>query len=466
MKYVACLAWLLVVANGCAPESQVSKEHSDPDSPIKQNVRESRSVDLTENRNLTTPDHQLAATLKEFSQQARELEAELRFEEALASREKIVELTELRFGRDSWQVKNAQIGMEFARQAVGFGDQKKQQFLTARKFNQTAAELLAEQDYEPALQNALDSLNLLYGLTGPESVGVGRQVLQIAEIREKLGLHEEAASDIHRGIRILRGRGYDCHPLLEMAHSTLAAIYARADQFPPSIANQKVATRMASQLWGEQSVQYAMQANQLGTIYHQSGENETALKVLRGSEAIYRLNLGPDALDVGSVRMNIGRTLMNIRNFSEALDNFQMAEQVFIKLIPRPHSFIVECKTKMATIHLMEHRYVLAEDLLHSAVEEQQQVTGVTPAQLAATEYQLSIALGQQGKYDRTQPLLEKIIEIQQRDLGVANPFTVRSLQAYAIVLKETQQVEAAQRVYHQIEQVTALNADGNRLRR
>ena len=54
-------------------------------------------VDLTENRNLTAPDHQLAATLKEFSQQARELEAELRFEEALVSREKIVELTELRF---------------------------------------------------------------------------------------------------------------------------------------------------------------------------------------------------------------------------------------------------------------------------------------------------------------------------------------------------------------------------------
>lgn len=466
MKYVAYLAWLLVVANGCAPEARVSSERSDLDSPIKQNVRESRSVDLTENRNLTAPDNQLAATLKEFSQQAKEFEAELRFEEALVSREKIVELAELRFGHGSWQVKNAQIGMKFAHKAVSFDDLKKQHFLNARKFNQAAAELLAKQDYDPALQNALDSLDILYGLAEPESVMVGRQVLKISEIRRKLGLNEEAASDIHRGIRILRGQGFDCHPELEMAHSNLAAIYTRADQFPPSIANQKVATRMASQLWGEQSVQYAQQANQLGMIYHQSGENETALKVLRGSEAIIRLNLGPAALDVGSIRMNIGRVLMEIRNFREALDNFQMAERVFIKLIPRPHSFIVECKTKMATLHMMEHRYVLAEDLLRSAVNEQQQVTGVTPAQLAATEYRLSIALGQQGKYDRTQPLLEKIIAIQQRDLGVANPLTVRSLQAYAIVLKQTQQVEAAERVCLQIEQVTALNGDSNSLRR
>ena len=75
-------------------------------------------------------------------------------------------------------MKNAQIGMEFAHQAVGFGDLKKQHFLNARKFNQAAAELLAEQDYEPALQNALDSLNILCGLTGPESVRVGGQVLQ------------------------------------------------------------------------------------------------------------------------------------------------------------------------------------------------------------------------------------------------------------------------------------------------
>ena len=102
--------------------------------------------------------------------------------------------------------------MEFAHQAVGFGDLKKQHFLNARKFNQAATELLAEQDYEPALQNALDSLNLLYGLTGPESVSVGRQVLQIADIREKLGLHEEATSDIHRGIRILRGPGIRLSP--------------------------------------------------------------------------------------------------------------------------------------------------------------------------------------------------------------------------------------------------------------
>ena len=65
---------------------------------LNKNVRESRPVDLVENRNLTAPDHPLATTLKEFRQQARELEAELRFEEALVAREKIVELTEHRFG--------------------------------------------------------------------------------------------------------------------------------------------------------------------------------------------------------------------------------------------------------------------------------------------------------------------------------------------------------------------------------
>lgn len=465
MKYVACLALLVVVSIGCSTENQVSMERSDHEPPIVRNERQSGTVGLPENPTHSA-ENQLVARLKELSQQVNQLEAEMRFEEAFACWEKITESAELCFGQDSWQLKNARISMAFAHVAAGFSDLQKQQFLEVRSLNQAAAERLAEQDYEPALRNALNSLDVLSRLTGPESVMMGRLVLQIAGIREKLGRNEEAASDIHRGIRILRGQGFACHPELEAAHSTLASIYSRGEQLPPSIANQKVATRMASQLWGDQSVRYAMQANQLGVIYHQSGENVTALKVLRGSEAICRLNLGPNALDVGSIRMNIGLVLMELGNHSESLDNLQMAEQVFLKHVPRPHAMIAECKTKMATMHMLNQRYVLAEEILRSSLKEQQQVPGVTPSQLAVTEYRLSIALGQQGKYDRTQPLLEKVIAIQQRDLGMANPFTVRSLQAYANVLKQTRQVEAAQRVYDQIEHVTALQGNNNFLHR
>ena len=459
------LGFVLIFAMGCTSDTDVSVGPKGEPPLLTRNQRETPSVVAPQRNPQAVGPDSFAEVLEELTQRAARYEEDLDFEAALKTWEEISSEVGVRFSPDSWQVATAMVGKSFAKKACGFDAKQCELYREARRLNQEMAELLKDRDYTLALGNANKLLEIFKQLTGDDSANVGRELLQMAIIKENLGQLEEAAGDFHQGIQLLNNIGFETHPEIELAHAALAAIYSRANQFPASIANQKLATRMSGQIWGEDSVKYAGQANQLGSIYHRSGDYETALKILRGSEAVRRAKLGPDAIEVGHSRLNIGTVLMDMKAFPEALESMQMAEHIFLQTVPRRHQGVVLCQTKMATIYMLQKQYELAEETLTSAVNELRQVANVMPSQMSGTEYQLAIALGRQGKYAQAQPLLEKIIATQEVELGPSHPMTVRSLKAYALVLKQTRQGSEAQRVYDQIQRTAGLEQSADSVR-
>ncbi|MCH2179115.1 MAG: tetratricopeptide repeat protein [Mariniblastus sp.] len=465
MSNPSYLGFVLICVMGCTSETDVSIRPSGEPPVLTRNQRDSPSITTPQRNTGPVGTDSFTRVMEELTQRAALYEEGLDFEASLKTWEEISNEVAVHFAPDSWQVATAAAGKEFAKKACGFNAEDCELYREARRLNQELAKLLKDRDYALALSNANKSLEILKQLTGDYSANVGRQLLQMAIIKENLDLLEEAAGDFHQGIQLLNNIGFKTHPEIELAHSALAAIYSRANQFPASIANQKLATLMSGKIWGEDSVKYAGQANQLGSIYHRSGDYETALKILRGSVAIRRAKLGADAIEVGHSQLNIGTVLMDMKRFSEALESVKIAEQIFQQTVPRRHRGIVLCHNKLATIYMLQKQYGLAEEQLKLAVRELQQVAHVMPSQMSLTEYQLAISLGRQGKYSQAQPLLEKIISTQEVELGPSHPMTVRSLKAYALVLKQTKQEIDAQRVYDRIQRTAGLEKGDERVR-
>ena len=454
IKSVGCLACLLGALFGCAPEEPVSTRAVH----LRVSTEEiDRSVTRLEEESLELSGKRFILQLDTLIQRAKRHEMDFDFHNAMISWKQAAALTQAHSEAEWWQLRDAEAGVQFAQMVLEWDELNKEQLRRSVDLNQTATRQATQGDYSSALQNRLRALSILCGLTGPESVAVGNQWLLIGEVRKKMGQFQEAMADIEQGLGIFAVQKYETHPQIATAYASLADASFQDQQFGSAIANQVLALDMVSRLWGDQSISYAEQASQLGMYYYCSGQYQTALVQLQKSEVILKIHLITDTELAGQVYLNLGLVLAKLGDISSAIDCFQTAENVFLQQFPRSHRVIAECQTGRAMAYMKESRYGLAEECLQLAMVEWQQVRGITPAQLSMTEYQISIALERQGKYEQSQPLLEKIIAIQQRDLGMADPLTVRSLQAYSLVLRQNRQVEAARRIDDQIQRVAGL---------
>ncbi len=455
---IAIIALSIFVLTGCSNEpDRQSESKRDAAAPniaetdhtvIQRNdadaVSPSQKADAAQPQ--TGQTEELSKLFAALTHKAQQLEAEMKHAEAAEVWTELAEKLTQTFGPEAWQTQNAVWSRDFAVRAAELGDGQLQKLRQITQLNRQAQKLISDHDLSQAIDTALQSRELLEQTIPDANVPLARQSLEIAALQAAIGDHDSAVKNYQAAIHRFHQSNMTRHPDLERAHAGLAAAALATGNVAQALANQKEATRIAGSLWGDGSIDYALQANQLGVLHHRSGDLQTALRILRASEAIRRNHLGPDHPQVGHSRFNIGVVLMDMKQYDEALGNFKQAEQILLAA-PRPDwKSVSECQSKMATLYMLGGHFVPAQSMLQSALTNLKQSPSFTPDEINALQYRLAIALAKQGKYDRARPMLEQLVDVQRRTLG-DHPDTLKSIQALALVMQQTRQSDAAERL-------------------
>ncbi|MEM7455598.1 MAG: tetratricopeptide repeat protein, partial [Planctomycetota bacterium] len=275
-------------------------------------------------------------------------------------------------------------------------------------------------------------------LFGEEAPIVGKLNCQLAGIRQTAGDMDGASSNYHAGIDILREKYCPIHPEIVAAQSALANCYLEMGEFRTAIANLKASTSMAAQLFGEESLQYARQANQLGVAYYRGGDLDTAEQILKGAEAIRRQSLGEEHLLVGHSLLNVGIVMLDQRDYSSAVHCLERAESIFAGSTETSSELLFKSRNKLATVYMLIQQPDLAEPLLTLLIESRKAEFGDDHPDVAMFEFRYGIALARQGKYELAEPAFVHALEVQEEQLGLNNRETIKTIQAYAMLLART----------------------------
>lgn len=475
---IAIIAASVCISTGCstAPDHPSEDAQNNSTAPSITDSGESL-IQRNELDNSETPDNatptrssvespeQFGKLIATLTEKAQRLEAQMKHAEAAKIWNELAERLASTFGPDAWQTQNAKFSRELASRAANLSAEQSRQFQQVIQLNRQTRQSVADNELNNAIEAAVRSRELLMQIIPDADVTIARQSLEIAMLQSTLGDHSAAVENYQSAIRRFQRSQVLLHPDLERAHAGLATAALAAGNVPQALANQKEATRIAGSLWGDRSVDYALQANQLGVLYHRSGELSTALKILRASEVIRRNHLGPDDPQVGHSRFNIGVVLMDMKQYDEALDNFKQAEQILLATSRPDWKAVSECQSKMATIYMLGGHFVPAQAMLQSALTNLKQSASYAPEEVNALQYRLAIALAKQGKYDRARPMLEQLVDFQKRTLG-DHPDTLKSLQALALVMQQTRQTDAAERLSSEARRMAEALPDTTKFRR
>lgn len=399
-------------------------------------------------------DDQLAAELEQLEKEAIALESNGRKEDSALVRKKIHETISENVSPDSWQAKTAKQIADTAARNSQLAP-KNERLLAASKQLLTEFQNQAKSGAHAAASatgsRIIGNFQQIYG---ENSLTVAETLIQIGNIEYRTRMTDAAIRHFHSAVQILKSLDLETHPQMEIAHTALGALYSRKKKFAPALANQKAATRIASRLWGDTSMKYADQANQLGVMYHAADQSDTALQILLASEVLRRKTLGDNDPKVGHSLLNIATVLKDLKRYDQAIPTFQRAKASFASH-KQLGSLVEKCNLNLATIYMLQNNLPMAEQRLAEVVAGAELNQQANPVHIAACKYRYSIALAKQGKYDVAQPMMEQTLQIQRQQLGPTHSETVKTMKAYAMLLEATKQVAAARQVYNAIRQVS-----------
>lgn len=406
---------------------------------------------------------QLTTELARLDEKAVSLELENRLRDAADVRESIHGLLAANADAESWQVKNAKAIADAARRkseldenSMALLDQSKQLFTRLQnqiKFNEV----------DSARTTAEEIISIQRQVFGANSMSLAQALVQIGTIEHHAAMTADAIPHFHQAVKIIKSLGLNEHPSLESAHMALGALYTRKKKFQPAIANQKEATRIAARLWGDSSIEFADQANQLGVMFHRGGNLEGALKILRASMAIRNKVLEADDPAIAHSLMNVGIAEKDLKMFADSKKSLERAKEIFAADgSPELYPYVLNCDSNIAALLMLEGNLVQAESLLAGLLKAAEAASPINPVYVAKCKYRYSIALARQGKYEMAQPLMEQAIQLQQQQLGMSHSETMATLEAYALLLKTTKQEASAEKMYEYIRQVSYETDDNN----
>ena len=404
----------------------------------------------------TSTSELLTSEISDLEREALALESENRLAEAASVREELHGVISSNTPADSWQAKTAQEIASAARRKSELTPENIALLDNAKQLLETLQNQISSRKTKLARNTAEHIISIYERVYGIESLPVAQVLVQVANQEYKSADNTgDAITHFHRAIESFKKLDLNDHPQLEEAYMGLGALYVRKKKFKPAISNQKAAARIALKVWGENSINYADQANQLGVMMHASGQAQDALQVLLAAAAIRSKVLGPADPKVAHSLFNVATVQQDLKQFDEAIQSYVKARASFMaskSLDAAP--YIDKCNTNLATILMLQNRLADAEKLLAGLLESAESNKS-SPAHVALCKYRFSIALARQGKYEQAQPLMEQAIQSQQQNLGIQHPETIKTMQAYALLLKTTNQTAEAEHISGVIKQVS-----------
>ena len=354
---------------------------------------------------------------------------------------------------NSWQTTNARLSAENAELQAKFSETQLLGLQELFDWQRKIAELLTKSDFANALVQAERSAQRTRELFGDDSYMVAKQWVQMARLKHLNGDLQGATEAYREAILGHHKFVNDMHPDIEALHGYIGECFMNLGQMRPAMDNLKKAARLAAELWGDKSLNYAKRANDLGVALQRSGEHETALTVLRAAESIRRQELGIEHPLVAHSLMNLGTVYLELNRSELAVQCFAQAIPILQQKMGDTNRIVVEGQLRYSAALVLSGRNDEAEKTLQSLIENLQLKQPTSP-ELSTAQYRLAVILCKQGRYEPAEQLLKAALNNQVKLFGVANASTSKTKSALAQLFERTGRTKEAAELQSEIKQV------------
>ena len=328
--------------------------------------------------------------------------------QAVAARREMVQLFEETYGKDSWQVRSAQMALSREETLSRFSPEQRAANEAAENRTRAANDLWAEGQRDEALAAIVAARGMAIKIWGAKSYGVANLLDQEAHWRQAVAETAEAEKLFRQALAIREQAFTPEHPETIATASALGRVLlaaGRADEAAPPL---RKSVDTAAKVWGQAHPEYAGQLNNLCLYYLETGEYKRAAEQFAEAAGAWRTALGDEHPLVAEACLNLGRAWYAAGDYAQAEAPLREALASLEKRLGPGHAVTRRARVALGLTCMAQRDYQEAETILCADLALVTEHCGDTHPETAEALVRLAILYGNQGRYDEALPLAER----------------------------------------------------------
>ena len=365
-----------------------------------------RMLGLTERR--FGPDHpQVGTSLNDlallYRTQGRYADAEPLYKRVLAIAEKA-------FGRDHLEVSATLINLAIIYQALG-----------------------RYADAELQLKRALVIREKGLGGRHPDVANV---LTYLAIVYQDQARDADAEAVTMRTLAIQEAALGMAHPDVATTLNNLALIHSRQGRYAEAESLHKRSLAIREAASGRDHSDLAPALANLGALYYVQGRYADAEPLMRRALSIYETALGAEHPDVSAPLNNLAELYRTQARYADAEPLYKRALFLLEKAFGPNHPNVAASLGNLAALYRAQGRYGDAELLAKRALAVRETMFGPGHPAVSAALVNLAVAYGAQGRYADAEPLMRRALANYETALGAEHPSVAHTLNDLSLLYR------------------------------
>ena len=308
----------------------------------------------------------------------------------------------------------------------------------ASKLARTATGHRERGEYDDALLNAQNALQIRVDTLGPNHPTVARSYLQLAAIYAARESHDRAITLYKRALVINEKSFGPSHVDVARALYGLAEVYRTQGDYRDAKPLYKRALAQGESSLGQASPLVADILNGLGELHKANAAYKEAMRLHRRALEIRRRTLGEHHSAVGQSLNNIGEIYYFGGNFTNALSFFERSLRNRERSLGKSHPQVAASVNNVAIVHHIRGDFERALPLYRRALAIRERAFGPQHTEVAQSLNNIAALQRARGYYEEALPFYERALAIERAILGPDNPKTATVVNNIAVLYAYT----------------------------
>ncbi len=297
-----------------------------------------------------------------------------------------------------------------------------------------------------------ESLATRKRLIGEDAKETAEAYYELGRLLYDLSRYPEAEENLRRALETQeRVLGPDEREVSATANS-LAMVYDSAGKPDEAEALYLRAMAIDERTFTPEHPGRAEVYNNLAELYRVRRRFGEAEPLYQRALTIFQNTLDPDHPNIATVHNNLGLLYRAQERYTEAEISYTRCREILVKQLPREHPYVISSTNNVGILRFMQGKLDEAEPLLKEALALRQKNLVAPHADIAESLFNLALLYDARRDFARAEPLFRESLQMREAVLRADHPLIVKTLEAYASMLRKGGRAEEAETLKARVE--------------
>lgn len=228
------------------------------------------------------------------------------------------------------------------------------------------------------------------------------------------------------------------------ALDSLSVLYYSSGNYSKSLEIQIRSKKIREDLYGDHSIEIAINYNLIGVLYKTLGEYQKSLFSYQKSLEIREKLLGENHFHTLQCYNNLAVTYDDLNNQKESLYLYEKVLDILINSYGENHTHTATAYSNLASLHYSNKEYQKALPLIKKSLRIREELLGENHPNTADSYNNLGALHNDMGNYTDANSLYIKAMQVREKVFGLNHPNTAQSYNNLAVLFLNTHEYKKA----------------------